>query len=138
MTGVRPYFQSIMKDLGFDEWRKSLEPDNIPKSLIKKVYHLQIGSIQGLSQNQQALDMSVSVTVSFLVSGGRDEMSGIEDAERVALGIIREAVSVSKKILAEGIVNVEFQSQTNEAISGRNDNLVLSRLTFSARVIISV
>ncbi len=138
ITSVRPYFKSIMKDLGFDEWRKSLEADNFPKALLKSVYHLKTGSISGGKQNQRDIEVSVPITVTFAKKGGRDEVSAYELAEQTIQDIVKEVLAPANKASATGVVSIAFVSADPEAISASNDNVLLSRVNFSCTVILGV
>jgi len=138
ITSVRPYFKSIMKSLGFEEYRKSLEPDNVPKSLAKSIFHIKTDTISGVKQNQRDVETEVQVTVSFIEKGGRDEVSAYEAAEGVVQDIVRAALSPTTKAASPAVKRVSFNSATPEAWGVRNDNLLLCRVQFTALVILDV
>lgn len=138
ITTVRDYFKVIMKEVGLQEWRKSLEPDNIPKTLVNDVYHLRTDAINGVSQNQRAIETDYQVTVSFLKKGLRDEASGYELGDSLLQQILRLAMSPQKRATFPLILRVRFNSATPEAIGQSNDNVVLYRVQFTCGVILEV
>jgi hypothetical protein len=139
ITSVRPYFKRILKDLGFVEWRKSLEPDNFPKSLLEDIYHLRTETISGVKQNQRDVEVQVPVTITFAKKSKRDEIANFEVAEETIQDIIGEVLSPqNKEKYADGIVRISFNQAIPEALSVSNDNILLSRVQFTAFVSLDV
>ncbi len=138
ISSVRDYFKVIMKELGLEEWRKSLEADNIPKTLVKEVYHLRTDAINGVKQNQRAIEADYQVTVSFLKKGLRDEASGYEQGELLLQSLLRLAMSPAKRNANPLIQRVRFDQALPQAIGQSNDNLILYRVQFTVSVILDV
>jgi hypothetical protein len=138
ITSVRPYFKKIMKDLGLKEWRRSLEPDNIPKTLLDQVFHIKTTSISGVKQNQRAIDAVVKVDLSFATKGLEDEVSAYEKAEATIQSILTSVLGPVNKSQASGVLNIVFDAADPAAIGPLNDNILISRISFTCSVVLDV
>jgi hypothetical protein len=138
ITSVRPYFKSVMVNLGFKEWRRALEPSQIPKTLLADIFHIKTDNISGVKQNQRVVDTTVAVQISFATKAGSDEVSGYERAESTIQEIIQGVLDPAIKNDAPGILNITFNSATPEALAPTNDNVLLSRVNFTCAVALDV
>ena len=132
ISEVRPYFRRIMKELGFEEWRRSLEPDNMPKTQIKNLFHMKTGSISGIKQNQRDVEVGVPITVTFATKAIADEAAAYEKAEETIERIVIEALDPVTRGLSPLITRIAFNSAEPEALATSNDNVLLSRVNFTA------
>lgn len=134
LVSVRPYFRNTLDDLGFSEWTDGFDFENIPENIIDRSYHITTGSINGQSQNQQALDIVYPVTVRVFFHGYRNPAEAIDESIASGEQIICSAVKPSN---ANGtaIKDVQFISMepTPKSAAG-NDNIVLLELNFEARI----
>lgn len=136
IVAVRPMFRSIMKELGFKEWRSSLEPDNIPKTLTENVYHLRTDSVAGVKQNQNDLEMDVACTLTFAKKGMKEEVQALESGEITLQELIQETLKPANRLNTVGIKNIIFNQATPEPLATSNDNITLFRVGFTCLVVL--
>lgn len=137
LSAVRPLFQNVMKGLGFTEWRKSFEPENIPKTLTNSTFHIQTRPISGLRNNQNDQEINFPITLTFARNGFRDEVSAVEKCEELFETIIHEVLKPANRLKTAGIKNIVFNSATCEPIAVSNDNIILGRMEFTCFVILA-
>lgn len=136
LLAVRPMFRSIMKDLGFKEWRNSLDADNIPKTLTENVYHLRSDNFSGIKQNQNDLEMNCAYTLTFAKKGMREEIAAQESGEETLQSLIQETLKPANRLNTVGVKNIVFNQANPEPLATSNDNITLFRVSFTCLVIL--
>lgn len=134
----REVFKSIMSSLGYREWRKSFDPDNLPKTLADKSFHLQVDGPSGVKQNQNDLEVNIPVTVTIAQKGYADEAKASEALETALERILLEALKPSRRIGSDGIKNIIFNDARPEPIAPSNDNVILYKVSFTCLVILGL
>jgi hypothetical protein len=138
LTNVVPYFQGVMNSLGHKEWRDALADDNIPRTLIDRSYHLQLGEASTIKQNQDLIEIMQPVVVKLYVKGYRSTWEGRDKALQFEEAIIRTALSEARRHQAYvGIRNVLFLSGSVAELSTDNDNTMRVTINFNCYLIMA-
>jgi hypothetical protein len=135
---VRPYFRTILDTRGYGEWKDGFATDNIPASALDRSFHIQLGPISGLKQNQSDQESEVAVTLRTYYKGYRDPLEAIDFAISETEAIVKECVKVVNRAETTGILNVIFQESNIDPIDASNDNAVVVTSSYSVRVILDV
>src|SRR4051812_13777603 len=121
IADVFSYARTRLKVLGFGEWPDAFSYDGIPKTQIEKVYHLDLGTVKGVSNNQRSQLSEVPFTIRLFKTPSK---SAIEQRDAcVALGdrIINDFISAKNRFNQAGIKNVSFSSLAVEKIAKTNE-----------------
>ncbi len=136
-TDVRSYFRTRMKALGHKEWKDALNFENIPESIQDRTFHIESGTSNVNSQNQQALDVSQDVVVRLFVKGYRDTSGGIDRAISLAQLAICDIVDPDNAN-GDAIKNVDLVTMDVVERSDSNDNTIVVEMNYSVRLIMNI
>ena len=131
LSDVRPYFRTRLEALNYREHDDGFNLENVPASSIHEKYHIGIGEISGVQNNQDIQTLSTSVVVSVFLRATRDVNAGIDDAMSRLDALFDEILVVDKRLKeAEGIHNVTLTSADISELALSNDNALLLTLNF--------
>lgn len=137
IADVREYARSRLDVLGYDEWSDGFDFKDIPLTKLDESYHLELGSVRGVSNNQTSLVMECPFTVRLFISPSGDPKSLIDQGIDVADTVIADLMKSSNRTLYSGLQNIGFVGMTIEPLDQNNDNGVIIRIEFNAMVTIS-
>lgn len=135
---VLPLFKTTMNALGYTEHTDAFNFENIAASRLDKGYHLSVGSIAGVGQNQSDIETNIPVTVRFFKKGFRDPAGARDSAITLAETIVTTLLAPAKRVGTSGIKNILFNSATPDPLAESNDNTILMTLEFTVFVILGV
>lgn len=140
-SNVRPYFNAILNQLEYREWVDGFATDNIPDSVLDKSYHVGLGPIDGIRQNQLDQETEFSVVLRTYHKGYRNSQEAIDTAVAEAEAIMKRLVKVEEidgRVNTAGILNVLFNEAAFDPIDASNDNAVVVTSSYTVRVVIAV
>ena len=137
-TEIRPYFENLLDAADHSQWSDGFASDNIPSNLLDRAYHIAIGPLVGISQNQQDQETQTTVTVRTFYKGYNDPKTAIDTAIEQTQLIMQSCVKPSNRVATGGIKNVIFSEANIDPIDGSNDNAVVVTANYTVRVILAV
>lgn len=140
-TVIRPYFNAILETKEYREWPDAFAVDNIPDNVLDKSYHVSIGLIAGIRQNQLDQETEVEVVVRTFHKGYANPQEAIDFAISETESIMKECVKVSDvggRVSTAGILNVVFNEAAFDPLDASNDNSIVVTSTYTVRVIVCV
>lgn len=132
LAQVRTYFRNRMEALGYEEWRDGFNKDNIPSTLLDRVFHLESGDIAPTASNHQVHAFSSPITIRVYLKGFLDPASAIDTALESADLILDEILLPSNRLGTE-TKDVVPSSISVNPLTDNNDNSVLLELGFEAK-----
>lgn len=133
ISEVRDYARVVLKSLGYQEWKDAFNVDNIPSTLLDKVFHVEHGIASQRQNNQQNLELIAPFSVTMFRKGFRDPNAALDDAAVLTDTIIKEFLAPENRLTQQGTIkNIAFESAEMTPISASNDNAVLVKVAFSA------
>lgn len=136
LVDVKPTFDACLKTLGYKEWPDGFNTENIPSTRLKSAYHVDVSEGQGISQNQNDLEIDVPVTVRLFKCGFRYAGEAKSEAIKIVETALNEIQKPSRRLGSSGIKNIRFNSFVLEPIDQSNDNVILITMEFTASVIL--
>lgn len=131
---VRPYFTTIAIDLGYKKHYDGFPTDNIPSSTFDRTFHVESFEFTGQGQNQTALELEAPTVVRLFFKAYQDVDKAIETATVAGELYIEAALDGATRLSGPGVKNVFFDQMSVEAYAATNDNYVVCRLQFRAKL----
>lgn len=139
---IKPHFQTRLKALGFgDELERSFDLVNVPRNQIDKAFHILIGPVAGLGQNQTDQQMSVDTLVTVFFKGFRNEENATVEAYEQGELIVADICSASSpnsRVAIPCLKNIEFISMVAEPFDDSNDNIIRLLVNFEVLLILDL
>jgi hypothetical protein len=137
-TEVRSYFRSNLTALGFKEWTDAFNVDNIPSTLIDKMFHIETpsGSRQDV-YDMQTQDAEMDVVIRIVRKGYRNPASAVDTIISDLDTVLTRVLAPTRRI-GDNIKNVVYSSHKIEPISDTNDNAVMLEINFICFIILCV
>ena len=140
LSQIRSYFntQVLATKPNFKEWLDAFNVENIPRTVIDRTYHIDIG-IDSSTQGDVSIEEDVTVIVSIFKQAfntpveARDSLLDVAHCLRLAL-IKPLNVEVYKVANSGDIDAVTSASIVPSEIEESNDNIVKVELTFNVRL----
>ena len=130
------YIRSRMKVLNLKEWEDAFNKENVPKTRMGCLYHLEVGLIEGISNNQYDQEIEAPVTVQIFVPPSRDTKSIRESAISITDTVISDIIKAENRLtFSASLKTVRFISCSIEPLSDTNDNGAISNIEFRALII---
>jgi hypothetical protein len=138
MENVLPFFRSHLQTLGYREWDDAFNNENIPSSKIDKSYHLELGSVSSLGNNQIVQSVSVPVTARVYFKAFKKTSEARDLAIKSGRLIVERILLPKYRVTGfeTGLKNIELESMTVEAGSLSNDNVI--RLNIACACFVSL
>lgn len=137
ISDVKPYARARMQALGYTEWTDGFNFQNIPRTLLDKAFHVALGPISGVSNNQDHQIVNVGFTVRLFASQTRTPKDLIDASVIRADAAILEMIKPTNRLVQASIKNVTFNSLDIEELDDSNDNGIIVRMELIASVFIS-
>lgn len=140
-NNVRPYFNSILEAQGYREWAEGFAVDTIPDTVLDKSFHVGLGPMEGIRQNQLDQETEVNVVLRTYYKGYRSSQEAIDTAVSESETIMKQLVKVADvggRVSTAGLVNVTFNEVAIDPIDASNDNAVVVTAGYTVRVVIPV
>lgn len=134
LANIYPYFRERLDGLGFSEWEDGFGRENIPSSILDKSYHILVESLAGGSINQTHQNVTASLSVQIIYKGYARPVEAIEQALADTELLVKDICKVSNR--TRDMLNIVYDGSALEPLSVDNDNVVISRLDFTAFVIL--
>jgi len=138
ISSVKAYARSRLTLLGLTEWSDGFNFQNIPRTLLNNVFHVELRQCNGAGNNQGAQHIECPISVRLFMSQGIDPKTLIDDA------IVRADAFISDMIMAQNrltfdtcVKDVKFDALDIEPIDASNDNGIIIKVDFTVLVIIA-
>lgn len=140
MVNVRSYLRSMAQGLSLKEWKDGFNSENIPESILDKVFFIDMGDIAaGDKRDQYDQEITMPCTVKIFKKGYKTPADAIDDSVLLIENLIKAVCNPDDACTqANGIVNVTFANSRLEPIATSNDNAVMSSVTFNFKIILNV
>lgn len=138
LAHVRPYFIARGVELKWSQWKDAFNFQNIPATLMHNSFHIQMGSTQGVKQDQMDVVTTVPVTVRHFCKAFQNLQHGLDLSAAAADSYIQKALKASNRLTGVGIKNVSLNNIQWVPYDQSNDNVIVTQMDFSALVIIQV
>jgi len=135
IDGALNYARARMNNLGYQEWTDSFNFENIPRTLLEDVYHLELGTVSRKNEQHDNIELNVPLIVrlfsrSFLNTGeGRDAAIILADT------VIDSFVKGSNRLGNANIETIQFDQLVLQALNEENDNSLMLIIDFTALTI---
>lgn len=130
------YFRSRLKALNYKEWDEAFTKENIPKTRMGCMFHLELGTIEGISNNQYDQVIEVPVTVQLFVPAMRDTKSVRDSAISITDSVISDIIKAGNRLTySDSLKTVRFITASIEPLSDSNDNGAITNIEFRALII---
>lgn len=139
MTAARAYFRARAVGLSLKEWTDGFAYDNIPATIIDRMFHIECGTATSMKRNQQAQEIFMPVTVRVFLKGFKDPASAIDSVITLSENLIKSCCKVANSLTqTTGIKNVEFESFRPARYGASNDNLVIGEVEFRVYLVLNL
>ncbi len=135
LKDVRALFRSSMESIGYEEWPDSFDFSNIPQSALDDRFHIEDGSISFAAQHQ-AFEVNYPLTIRVFKKGGLSPTQAVDDGLDIADSVLAVVLAPANRFGA-GIKGVVINSVLPEPYSASDDNDVIIKLEFTAKLICS-
>lgn len=136
LTDVTPYFQSKMDSLGYKEWQDEYNTDNIPRGQLDKVYHLEVGLIDGSEASHTCFTFNfpVIMTLHSCITGSQGSSKAMEEMLGVVNTVLCNLLAVEERYSQNGFLKIVPVSIDNEPMALSNDNVIRIKIEFGVQV----
>jgi hypothetical protein len=135
LGGVRAFFRSRMDGLGYREWTDGFNVENMPSTILDKMYHLEVGAIKSGPANQMHHIFDYPITVRVVFKGFRDPSSAIDLSLDAGQEILDDILSPAQRLQTDGLKDIRPVNISVSPLADSNDNTVVIELEFSALMI---
>jgi hypothetical protein len=137
-SSVRPYFDTVLEELGYQNWPDGFGTDNVPSNLMDRAYHINIQTLTGIRQNQSDQETEIAVELKTWYKGYNDPAAAIDVAIAETQGIMQECVTPSRRTTTPGLMSVVFNEAGVDPIGPSNDNAVMVTASYTVKVVVAV
>lgn len=131
------YCRSRLISLGYKEWGSSFEAENIPKTRLEKSFHLKMGLVRGVSNNQNVQIIEAPIEISIFCPPERESKTAVNNAVEKFDALIVDLIKAENRLNFDGIKTVNFESFALESLGKSNDNGIILRISLTALIAIS-
>ena len=138
ITNVVPYFRTVMNSLGHREWTDAFNDDDIPRTVLDRSYHIELGALANDKQNQDLIEVVQSVAVKLYVKGFRNTADGRDKSAQYMDAIIKKALEDDRRAQSyAGVKNVRLVGGDIGELSTDNDNAMRVTINFNCHLIMA-
>lgn len=134
IVDVRPFFRSRLEGLGFIEHDDAFDLDNVASTLLDDSFHIESGTIQGSGANQLNHDFDYAVTITLFKRGFSNPVEADDAIDQLIRDIHADILEPSVR-LGTSIKDVVPGANNRSSLSDSNDNSIILKMEFTARVI---
>jgi hypothetical protein len=138
LSSVRSYMKTRCNALGFVEHKDAFNFENIARVQFNRAFHLQLGQVSGVKQNQTVQEVNAEVTVRLFFNGFRTPSDGVDLAIVESEKLIASCLKTENRLGGEYLKNLRFNSMSVEPFDSTNDNALVSIINFTADVLLDV
>ena len=140
LSQIRGYFntQILATKPTYQEWLDAFNVENIPRPIIDRTYHIEIGT-DSSTQGDVSIEDEVTVSVSIFKQAFNSPVTARDDlldiAHCIRLALIKPLNVEAYKVANSGDIDtVTSSSITAIEIDDSNDNIVKAELIFNVRL----
>jgi hypothetical protein len=134
---VKPYFRARLNSFALKEWSDPFQFANIPETMLDKSYHLQLGTVTQQAFDQQAIVLTVPLTLRVFFRGFNKPLIAYDKAALMANDIIIDVLkSENRTTQTNGIKNITLSSSEILALDISNDNSMYVEQSYNVMIII--
>lgn len=137
ISAARGYLRARMTALGYTEWVDGFNFENIPATLLDTRFHLETGSMRGVSNNQDSQIVEIPITLRTFYAATRDPKTLIDDADSDAQTILSALLLGTNRLAYSGLQNLLFDTLDLEPLDKTNDNGIIMKIALRAVVLIA-
>lgn len=137
ITDVKKYARARMVALNYVEHEDALNVENIPSQAFGRAFHVQVGEAQAVSQAQDNVEIDVPFTVRLFLKGQKNMKTSFDAATAALDAILAAFCAAASRLTYSGVQNVLFNAGGVDPVAGSNDNALIVRAEFTARVVMS-
>ena len=133
IQSIKPYFRARMLALGYEkEHPEAFSTASIASTLRDKTFHILIGDLSGVSNNQNHQVIEAGVGMQMFFKGYRKEEDGRLLSMAALESIIKEVCTSRNRVTQalDGIKDVKFISAEAVPVEDTQDNITLLNMTF--------
>lgn len=140
LGGIRPYFRTHFKALGFTEHEDGFNINNIPETVLDKSFHIGAPVVVGGPVSHTHQDTNSEVNVAVFFRGYRSTTEAIDEAMVAMDTIIKRCCTIKNRTQGGGgVFNVVFEDGTPQELSSEeNENTVFVNMRFTVRVLMGI
>ncbi len=126
------YFRTILNSLGHKEWKDAFSDDNIPSTVLDRMYHLLLGEASSIKQNQDMIELTAPMAIKLYVKGYKDPVDGRDKAAAYFDNILKNALAADNRVTqTNGIKNITFVGGGLSELDVDNDNIIKVTMNFN-------
>jgi hypothetical protein len=137
MKAIRTYFRDRLSG-HLNEWKDEFNVENVPRSMLEKVYHLGMEGVSFSDQNQHDLVVQCSVRLTFFKIGFRSTSDNADSVYQTAEELITVCTESKYALTGEQVKLVRFASLSVDRVSTSNDNIFVAEILFNVTYIIPI
>lgn len=137
VSDVRSYFRARLNSLGLKEWDSPFE-EQAPENIIDRSYHVILGEMASIKNNQRDLELNVPVAIDVMIKGYRKNIEGYDKAVTLFDSILLEILAAANRLTQPSIKNILISSAGLERFATSNDNTIRIKMEFLVLVIINL
>jgi len=138
MKSVREYIRNRMSTLSLKEWTDEKNVENIPRSLLEKVFHVELSSGTELSQNQTDLVVQLLPTVTIFKIGYRNTSQNADEIFTKIETVIKAVTNTPLAVTQDQMKIIRLENFTVDQINVSNDNIFIAEIVFYVEYIIDI
>jgi hypothetical protein len=135
IAGSLDYCRTRLNSLGLVEWTDSFNFENIPRTLLDDVYHLELGVVARKLEDHDNIELNVPLTVRVFGRAFVDTGAGRDAAIEQGDTIIDDFVCAANRLTDSVIKTIQFDSMELLPLTDTNDNSLILVLDFTALVV---
>lgn len=135
ITGSLTYCRNILTGLGLVEWTDAFNFENIPRTLLDDMFHIQVGTVSRRNEHHDNIEINVPLTIRTFGRSFVDTGAGRDSAINLGDSIIDEFVKASNRLNDTDIKTIQFDNLNLQALNDTNDNSLILVLDFTALVV---
>lgn len=138
MKDIRVYLRERLSSLGYSEWRDEKNVENVPRSKLESIFHIEMSSADTIKQNQVDLVLQIRPVVSLFKIGLRDTSGNADECFDIITNVIKAVTKSSLALTQSNIKLIRADNFSVEEADVSNDNIFLIKIVFYVEYIINI
>ena len=135
IAGCLDYCRGRLNTLGLVEWTDSFNFENIPRTLLDDIYHIELGTVSRKAEHHDNIEINVPMTVRVFGRAFVDTGAGRDAAFIQSDTIIDDFITAANRLTDNSIKTIQFDNMALQPLNDTNDNSLILVLDFTALVI---